>query len=84
MSYFVYMWNNHCHRVSTQLQLINIIIIIIIKVTIDVMLAYTQRNNDGMHTPSVTVDSSTVSYFEKSVKKKVHHIQCEFLPSHLR
>jgi len=25
------MWNNHCHRVTTQLQLINIIIIIIIE-----------------------------------------------------
>ena len=29
MSYFVYLSNNHCHRVTTQLQLINIIIIII-------------------------------------------------------
>ena len=28
MSYFVYVLNNHCHRVTTQLQLINIIIII--------------------------------------------------------
>jgi len=27
---FVYMQNNHCRRVATQLQLINIIIIIII------------------------------------------------------
>jgi len=43
------------------------------KVTIDVMLAYTQRNNDGMYTPSVTVDGSTVSYLEKSAKKSTSH-----------
>jgi len=40
------------------------------EVTIDVMLAYTQRNNDGLYTPSVTVDSSTVSYLENCVEKK--------------
>ena len=33
ISYFVYVSNNHCHRVTTQLQLINIIIIIIIIIT---------------------------------------------------
>jgi hypothetical protein len=43
------------------------------KVTIDVMLAYTQRNNDGMYTPPVTVESSTVSYVEKGVKKGTSH-----------
>jgi hypothetical protein len=31
---FVYVLNNHCHRVTTQLQLINIIIIIIIKMDV--------------------------------------------------
>jgi hypothetical protein len=30
VSYSVYVLNDHCHRVTTQLQLINIIIIIII------------------------------------------------------
>ena len=30
ISYFVYMQNNHCHRVTTQLQFIIIMIIIII------------------------------------------------------
>ena len=40
------------------------------KVTTDVMLAFTQRNNDGMYTPSVTVDSATVSYVEKKCEKR--------------
>jgi len=37
-SIFVYMWNNHCHRVTTKLQLINIIIIIIIIIIIVISL----------------------------------------------
>ena len=38
MSYFVYVSNNYCHRVTTQLQLINIIIIIIIVVIIIIII----------------------------------------------
>jgi hypothetical protein len=40
------------------------------KVTIDVMLGYTQRKNDGMFNAPVTVDSSTVSYLEKKFEKR--------------
>ena len=34
------MQNNHCHRVATQLQLINIIIIIIIIIIINIIIIF--------------------------------------------
>ena len=32
------MWNNHCHRVTTQLQLINIIIVVVIIIIIIIII----------------------------------------------
>ena len=45
---FVYMRNNHCHRVTAQLQLINIIIIIIINFL-------HEKNNVMLSTASNTI-----------------------------
>jgi hypothetical protein len=49
------MQNNHCHRVSTQLQLINVIISIIIMIIIIIIIIITKR----LGQVSVTVTPAT-------------------------